>query len=168
MTKKQQENEFRDLKMIAQYRAGMTLMKVGVLNGVTRERVRQVLVRHGIPSRHRGILSESYVTFMPCTECGEIVEYRQFKSKGSPVKKFCNRICWVKNKTRYSLSKEEKTKILSKKAMERYHTRPESKASRMASKKKYESSEKYKFWYEKHKANLREATRLLREKRAKQ
>lgn len=45
------DNADRDMAMVEQYKTGMTLAEVGELHGVTRERVRQVLVRCGLTKR---------------------------------------------------------------------------------------------------------------------
>ncbi len=42
----------RQKRMIARYRKGFTLQEVGDEFGVTKERIRQVLIRHGVPVRH--------------------------------------------------------------------------------------------------------------------
>jgi hypothetical protein len=44
----------RDQKMVAMYRQGLTLEKIGQSFGVTRERVRQILASHGVQRIHGG------------------------------------------------------------------------------------------------------------------
>jgi DNA-directed RNA polymerase sigma subunit (sigma70/sigma32) len=47
----------RAATMIAMYRSGQTLQQIGSTFGVTRERARQILAKHGITCRPRRALS---------------------------------------------------------------------------------------------------------------
>lgn len=46
------EFDHRNDKIVALYKSGRTLEAVGAIFGITRERVRQILKKRGVPSRH--------------------------------------------------------------------------------------------------------------------
>lgn len=153
-------------EMQSLYESGMTLQQVGYRYGITRERVRQLFAREGIARRATGrARTDPSKKVFTCLECRKT---KTLKYVPQPNRKFCDRKClvanWNKESLRHNLSKKEMTAYLSAKAKERYNTRPECKAGRLASKKKYQSTEKYKTWYEGHKQRLKEKRALLRQK----
>lgn len=97
--RQRRELDEREIEMTILYKEGKTLQEIGDLYGITRERVRQLLKRHGITGSDGGLSKRPKQYDKPCKieGCGRlangskgycVMHYTRIRIHGTPTPKF--------------------------------------------------------------------------------
>lgn len=92
----------RSLKIVKMYKSGKTMDEVGLAFNVSRERIRQILIKENCPRRKPTGPVYKERTIKSCAQCGKGMRL----IPSTMIRRFCSSACYLAHKTKYHTEEE--------------------------------------------------------------